>query len=97
MTRGAFLDTGVLIGYCFTVDEHHQPCEEYVSDDSILPFTSPTVENEYETAKPKVNTRYADAVRLHISDIKHSNVDGQLGPTDINRLQTEVLDRRNEL
>jgi len=97
MSKGGFLDTGVLIGYCFTVDSHHQPCKEYLNDDAVLPFTSQTVEDEYKTTKSKVNTRYADSVRLHISDVKHSNIEGQLDPMDINQLQTEVLDRRNEL
>lgn len=97
MARAGFLDTGVLIGYCYTVDQHHQPCKSYLNQDSILPFTSETVTDEYENAKSNASTRYADAVRLHIEDVKRSDLEGELGPMDINRLQNKILDRRNEL
>lgn len=96
MTRAGFLDTGVLIGYCFTVDDHHRPCKEYVEDRSVL-FTSETVEDEYEGARRSVNTRYSDAVRKHLSDVKRSDLEGELGPMDLDRLQTQILDRRNDL
>jgi len=31
MTQIGYLDTGVLIGFCLTVDSHHEPCSEYLS------------------------------------------------------------------
>lgn len=96
MTVG-FLDTGVLIGYCFTVDQHHGPCKVYITGEADVLFTSETVENEYESAKEKANTRYADAVRQHLSDVKRSDLDGELDPMDINRLRNRILDRRNPL
>lgn len=96
MTAAGFLDTGVLIGYCFTVDKHHDPCASYVSKRSLL-FTSETVETEYRATKQSASTRYSDAVRQHLSDVKRSDLEGELDPMDINRLQTEILDRRNEL
>lgn len=96
MTRAGFLDTGVVVGYCVTVDRHHGPCSEYIENHSLL-FTSDTVEEEYRSTKPDVCTRYADAVRMHLSDVKRSDLDGQLDPVDLDRLKTEILDRRNRL
>lgn len=97
MTTAGFLDTGVYIGYCLTVDHHHEPCNGYITQDADLLFTSETVLNEYPSAKRKASTRYSDAVRKHISDVKRSDLEGELGPMDLNRLRNEVLDRRNEL
>lgn len=97
MTTAGFLDTGVYVGYCLTVDHHHEPCKEYVTRDADLLFTSETVLNEYPSAKQKASTRYSDAVRLHISDVKRSDLEGELGPMGLNRLRNEILDRRNEL
>lgn len=97
MSTAGFLDTGVYIGYCLTVDKHHQPCKNYITEEDTLLFTSQTVLNEYPSAKQKASTRYSDAVRKHISDVKRSDLDGELGPMDINRLQTQILDHRNRL
>lgn len=97
MTTATFLDTGVYIGYCLTVDKHHKPCQSYLSEEADLLFSSETVLDEYPPAKQKASTRYSDAVRKHISDVKQSDLDGQLDPMDINRLKTQILDRRNEL
>lgn len=96
MTTG-FLDTGVYIGYCLTVDHHHEPCNAYITEDADVLFTSQTVLDEYSSAKRKVSTRYSDAVEKHISDVKRSDLEGELGPMDLNRLQNQILDRRNEL
>lgn len=97
MTTAGFLDTGVYVGYCLTVDHHHEPCKRYITEDADLLFTSETVLNEYPSAKRKASTRYSDAVEKHISDVKRSDLEGELGPMDLNRLQNQILDRRNEL
>jgi hypothetical protein len=97
MTTAGFLDTGVYIGYCLTVDHHHEPCKAYITGDADVLFTSQTVLDEYPSAKRKASTRYSDAVEKHISDVKRSDLEGELGPMDLNRLQSQILDRRNKL
>lgn len=97
MTTAGFLDTGVYIGYCLTVDSHHEPCREYINEDADMLFTSETVLDEYPSAKREASIRYSDAVRKHISDVKRSDLEGELGPVDLDRIQKQVLDRRNQL
>lgn len=97
MTTAGFLDTGVYIGYCLTVDKHHKPCKSYITKEADLLFTSETVLDEYPSAKRKASTRYSDAVREHLSDVKRSDIEGQLDPMDLNRLKTQILDHRNNL
>lgn len=97
MSTAGFLDTGVFVGYCLTVDKHHKPCNTYITEEADLLFTSETVLNEYPGTKRNASSRYSDAVRKHLSDVKKSDLKGELGPMEINRLQTQILDRRNEL
>lgn len=97
MTTAGFLDTGVYIGYCLTVDHHHEPCKGYINEDADVLFTSQTVLDEYPSAKQKASTRYSDAVGQHLSDVKRSDLEGELDPMDLSRLQTQILDRRNKL
>ena len=97
MTTAAFLDTGVFVGFCLTVDTHHEPCKSYISDEAEVLFTSETVQDEYPNAKRKASLRYSDAIRAHISDVKKSDLEDELGPMDLNRLKSRILDRRNEL
>ena len=51
MTLAGFLDTGIVVGYCFTIDKYHRPCSTYLSQAELLPFASETVENEYKNQK----------------------------------------------
>jgi len=96
MNRAAFLDTGVLLGYCFTVDSHHTPCKKYINESEYDYFTSPTVETEYENVKYKLNTRYSEAVLDHVSDLRRSDLEGQLGPTDLDHTKKHILNRGNQ-
>ena len=96
MGRASFLDTGVVIGYCFTVDSHHQPCRKYLRNSGIDFFTSPTVEDEYENAKDRVNRRYANAILEHVAELEKSNIEGELGPIKIDRVKKKILSRNNE-
>lgn len=96
MTIAGFLDTGILMGYCFTVDKYHRPCSSYLATDELLPFTSESVQSEYSRRKSSLTTRYTDEIRSHIAEIKRSSLEGELGPVEINEIKTSILDRGNE-
>lgn len=96
-TQAIFLDTGVVIGYCFTLDDHHYNCQEYIEDNAESDlFVSNRVEAEYRHAKHEVSKRLANAVRQHIQDIMKDDCEGQLGPMDISHLKRDVLHRSND-
>lgn len=96
MTRSAFLDTGVLLGFCFTVDSHHSNCKEYLNGRGTDFFISPTVEQEFDNTKYKLNTRYSEAVLDHVSKLEDSNFEGELDPMDLNDIKNGLLSRGNE-
>lgn len=91
MARTAFLDTGVVLGYCFTVDHHHSVCRKYLESNGYDFFISPTVEDEYENTKPKLNTRYSESVLRHVSTLEKSEFEGELGPMDMKKVREDLL------
>ncbi len=96
MPRSAFLDTGVLLGFCFTVDSHHVNCRDYLDNNGIDYFISPTVEEEFENTKYKLNTRYSEAVLDHVSKLEDADVEGELDPVDLDNIKNGLLSRGNE-
>lgn len=97
MCWAAFLDTGVVIGYCFLLDDHHRNCREYLEENTEADlFVSETVEREYDHAKQKVSRRLANGVREHVQAIKRTDYEDELGPMELDRLQNRVLDRNND-
>lgn len=97
MCWATFLDTGVVIGYCFLLDDHHRNCREYIEDseESDL-FVSETVETEYDHTKRKVSRRLANGVREHVRAVKRTDYEDELGPVELDRLQNRVLSRNND-
>jgi len=97
MCRAAFLDTGVVIGYCFLLDDHHRNCREYLAENEEFDlFVSETVQAEYDHAKQAVSSRLANAVRAHVRAIKRTDYEDELGPMELDRLQNRVLSRNND-
>lgn len=87
MCQATFLDTGVVIGYCFLPDSHHESCSEFVDSarDRHDLYVSPTVEDEYDHAKRTVSERLARAIQDHVRAVSCDSVDGTLGPSELQR------------
>jgi predicted nucleic acid-binding protein len=83
MMETAFLDTGVVLAYCFTNDIHHYKCRNYIEDDTLAVFISEDIEDAYRRKEPHLTERYSDAVLVHVSDLQRSEYEGQLDPLDI--------------
>ena len=97
MTAHSFLDSGVLLAYCFTTDMHHLKCKSYLNGNDYQYYISERVEGEYEKKEYHLSTRYSDAILDHVSDLRKSkfDTDQQLGPMDVNEIQTNILSRSN--
>lgn len=95
MNRAGFLDSGVVLGYCFTVDHHHNKSESYLTTSGIDFFISPTVEDEFYSTKSKLNKRYSDAILDHADNLKKSDFEGQLDPLDVREIKRDMLSRGN--
>jgi hypothetical protein len=97
VTRIAFLDTGVVLGYCLTADLHHDPCRTYLGDEPDEIYSGAEVAAEYEATVPGVSTRYADDVRSHRERIADSRFDGELGPRDLTEIERTLLSEENSM
>lgn len=95
MSSNTFLDTGVVLGFCFLTDKHHYRCKQYLDSNDSSVFYSERVENEYEKKRDELSIRYADAVRDHTSDLRRSQFEDELTPVDIRNIREEVLDEEN--
>lgn len=95
MTRIGFLDTGVLIGFCLTVDYHHEPCREYLASRPDRIYSGERVEREYETTAETVVDRYTGGVRDHRAAVQSSRFEGELGPSDLRELRQRHLAQDN--
>lgn len=93
MNQNAFLDTGVVIAFCFLLDRHHQNCEEYIREkqenDNDL-YVSSEVEEEYSRKKSEVAEKLSEQVLEHRDFVSDFADDGELGPTDINEIQKSL-------
>jgi hypothetical protein len=98
MCEVAFLDTGVVVGFCIRQDRHHHNCREYLESDVTEGnvFVGPTVRSEYEHTKRNVTQNLSRAVRDHVRDVRRDDCEGQLGPLDLRHLKSNVLHRGND-
>jgi predicted nucleic acid-binding protein len=92
MTQGAFLDTGVIIGYCFVGDPHHVPCLKYIGEQSRADFyASQNVEDEYRNKKEELSERSATDILDHRTWVKKNINTDNLGPLDIQNIQNQLF------
>lgn len=94
MTTSAFLDTGVVLGYCFTLDNHFSKCNNYIENcDGKDLFTSNTVESEYNHRKTGLNRELSNEVMKHRTWVLRAGFEGQLGPVDLRDIKQDYLNR----
>jgi predicted nucleic acid-binding protein len=90
-----FLDTGVILGYTYTTDKHHDNCANYIEEVDYLLYVSDTVWNEYFGRSPTLAEQHSNAIFNHISELEDSDFEGQLDPLDIKTIRERVLDPDN--
>ncbi|WP_436343373.1 hypothetical protein [Natronorubrum sp. FCH18a] len=93
----AFLDTGVVLGFCFTTDMHHLKCKDYIQDDEKQCYITADVNEAYKRKKPYLTERYSDAILDHADKIKgSSSFEGQLDSLDIRDIREDLLSAEND-
>lgn len=96
MSESAFLDTGVVFGYCVPLDKHHFRCEEYIEDRSGDLYTCSEVEKEYQQVMKKRIQDLSTAVLEHVQSLLKADLDESLGPMDLDHIKKRVLSRNND-
>lgn len=95
MSRPAFLDKGVLLGFCFTVDTHHRPCLKYLTQDGVEPYVTGEIDSAFDRNKSRLSRRYHDNILNHVSRLTKSNFEGEVGPMELQKIRKKLLDQGN--
>lgn len=91
MSGSSFLDTGVVLGFCFRDDKHHTKCREYLEGTDYDLYISDHVEEEYVRKEPDLAERYADGVLDHLARIRKSDYEGQLDSMDLSKIRQNLI------
>lgn len=91
MAESAFLDRGVVLGYCFTVKQQHRVCREYLAQDAKEFYVTQEVESIYDQKKRELTEKYSDKIRNHGADLTRSKFDGELGPMELKEITNRIV------
>jgi len=89
MVDNAFLDKGVILGFCFFTDPHHRECRRYLSGGETEYFATEQVENIFRNAKDSIIEDHRSGVLRNIQRVK-VNYEGELSESDIEEIQSEI-------
>lgn len=95
MTDASFLDTGVVLGFCFRDDTHHHRCRQYLDSRDFELFISDHVKSEYLNREPSLAEEIADGVFTHIKQLRDSEFEGQLDSMDTSRIRQNLIQNDN--
>ncbi|QLH76668.1 hypothetical protein HZS55_04835 [Halosimplex rubrum] len=93
MTDNAFLDKGLVLGFCFPVDLHHRLCRQYLEDEAREFYLTEDIESIYAAKKREKIQAHRTAVLKHVRYIEQ-NYDSEMGPMDLQEVRRR-LDRRS--
>jgi len=93
MAANAFLDKGIILGYCFYTDAHHEKCKEYVDSGDADLYATKQVEDIFQNAKDHIIKTHRRAITDFIRWIKQ-HYSGALSSTDVVEIQDKI-DREN--
>lgn len=91
MSEASFLDTGVVLGFCFRDDIHHHRCRQYLDGHDFELFISDHVESEYLNREPSLAQEIADGVLAHIKQLRGSEFEGQLDSMDTSKIRQNLI------
>lgn len=91
MSEASFLDTGIVLGFCFRDDTHHHRCRQYLDGHDFELFISDHVESEYLNREPGLAQEIADGVFAHIKQLRGSEFEGQLDSMDTSKIRQNLI------
>lgn len=91
MTESAFLDKGILLGYCFSVDVHHEKCSDYLLDENRDPYITEYVRKSFNRKKVELIRRHRKDILHHVDELENSRYTGELGPMELKRIRQNMI------
>lgn len=85
------IDTGILVGASAMLDQHHENCLEYLTEDEPRHIAPPTTVKEFEPTIQKIRSSLVSEVKDHRKAVS-SEVSGQVDLGTLTRIKENVLD-----
>lgn len=89
MADSAFLDKGIVLGYCFYTDVHHVRCREYVESADPELYATKQVDEIFQTAKDAIVEKHRRAIFDFIRWTKQE-YSGTLTSEDVAEIQDSI-------
>lgn len=85
-----FLDKGVVLGFCHTVESHHQACREYLTAQDVEPYFTREVERIFSAKRNELSARYSNAVLEHMAEVNRGDRYAELGPSELQAIRRSI-------
>lgn len=89
MVDSAFLDKGIILGYCFYTDTHHVRCSNYIESPDAELYATKQVEDIFQKAKEHIIKKHRRAITDFIRWVKRE-YSGTLSSDDIAEIQSHI-------
>lgn len=89
MVDNAFLDKGLVLGYCFPVDIHHRKCKDYLQNEEREFYITKHIESIYAAKRREMIKEHRNAVLKHVRYIDR-NYDSEIGPMDLQDIRRRL-------
>lgn len=89
MADNAFLDKGIILGYCFYTDPHHVRCRNYIEFTDTELYATKQVEDIFQKAKDHIIRKHRRAITDFIRWMKQE-YSGTLTQEDITEIQDHI-------
>lgn len=94
MTDNAFLDKGLVLGFCFPVDLHHRKCRQYLQNGTMEFYLTDQIESIYGAKRYEKIKEHRNAVLKHARYIDQ-NYDSEMGPMDLRDVRRHLNSESN--
>lgn len=95
MSENRVVDTGVLVGVCIEIDQHHELCFDYVVEADGTVYVTPTVRSEFEDVEPKIREELHREIAQHRQDVIREMSEGKLSRDAIGYIREQLLERKS--
>lgn len=85
----SFLDKGILLGYCFLLDPHHEVCRKYIHSGPEDYYTTQQIEEIVRKKKEQLIKSHRAEILDHVREIRR-NYSGTLDQQDIEEIRSNI-------
>lgn len=89
MADSAFLDKGIILGYCFYTDTHHDRCRNYIESADAEFYATKQVDEIFQKAKDHIINKHRRAI-THFARSVTQEYSGTLTRQDIEEIQEQI-------